>query len=299
MIRELSHTEAKYAITICELGLKNQRLLSRCLDYGLLYDAKRLRKIDRELSWMLLQLKQLGKSTYYIWHTQEDSKVRPTHAANDDQIFSWDDPPATGHPGEDFNCRCWAEPIGDNQYANQFLITSINDNPKKWTNKDFVDHYREGSGEGVTLSSTGYLANIIEYYSDTLGIYNRVNQQVVNAAIANGEGSFTYDFTNTYDFGGIFSGVLFSFGESTVSGIFIGDARKEKEYLVINGLITYDFYDEFADPGQFVEIINAIPGVDREDATDLVGSFADTEGKIYSITDRWHTKFNATVKVGE
>ena len=38
-----------------------------------------------------------------------DGKVRPSHAANDGRVFAWDDPPPTGHPGEDYGCR-WAEP---------------------------------------------------------------------------------------------------------------------------------------------------------------------------------------------
>ncbi len=48
--------------------------------------------------------------TSYVWHSQDDPKVRPSHAANDGQIFAWDKPPPTGHPGEDYNCRCYAEP---------------------------------------------------------------------------------------------------------------------------------------------------------------------------------------------
>jgi len=47
---------------------------------------------------------------YYIWHTQEDDKVRPSHRANDGKVFAWDDPPPTGNPGEAYGCRCWAEP---------------------------------------------------------------------------------------------------------------------------------------------------------------------------------------------
>jgi SPP1 gp7 family putative phage head morphogenesis protein len=47
----------------------------------------------------------------YIWHSQDDARVRPDHAANDGQIFNWDTPPPTGNPGEDYNCRCWAEPV--------------------------------------------------------------------------------------------------------------------------------------------------------------------------------------------
>lgn len=45
----------------------------------------------------------------YRWSTSGDERVRPTHRANDDKIFRWDEPPATtGHPGHDINCRCVA-----------------------------------------------------------------------------------------------------------------------------------------------------------------------------------------------
>jgi SPP1 gp7 family putative phage head morphogenesis protein len=48
----------------------------------------------------------------YRWITAGDERVRETHAENEDQIFSWDDPPEeTGHPGHDINCRCVAAPI--------------------------------------------------------------------------------------------------------------------------------------------------------------------------------------------
>lgn len=48
----------------------------------------------------------------YIWRTVGDERVRDTHESNDGQLFSWDNPPAeTGHPGEDYQCRCWAEPV--------------------------------------------------------------------------------------------------------------------------------------------------------------------------------------------
>ena len=56
----------------------------------------------------------------YIWRTMHDSHVRPDHDALDEQVCDWDDPPLTAdksdngedcHPGEDYNCRCVAEPI--------------------------------------------------------------------------------------------------------------------------------------------------------------------------------------------
>jgi hypothetical protein len=51
----------------------------------------------------------------YVWLTSGDEKVRPSHAANDGKIFYWSDPPSTGHPGEDINCRCVAVPYADLQ----------------------------------------------------------------------------------------------------------------------------------------------------------------------------------------
>lgn len=47
----------------------------------------------------------------YIWHTAGDDRVRESHAANAGKVFAWAHPPGTGNPGEDFNCRCWAEPV--------------------------------------------------------------------------------------------------------------------------------------------------------------------------------------------
>jgi len=49
----------------------------------------------------------------YVWRTRGDAKVRTAHAANDGKIFEWRNPPASGHPGDDFGCRCRAEPLLD------------------------------------------------------------------------------------------------------------------------------------------------------------------------------------------
>lgn len=46
----------------------------------------------------------------YIWRTAHDERVRSSHRANDGKIFWWNKPPPTGHPGEDYNCRCKAQP---------------------------------------------------------------------------------------------------------------------------------------------------------------------------------------------
>jgi SPP1 gp7 family putative phage head morphogenesis protein len=47
----------------------------------------------------------------YTWSTSKDERVRPTHAANDGKVFKWSDPPPTGIPGSEINCRCTALPV--------------------------------------------------------------------------------------------------------------------------------------------------------------------------------------------
>ncbi|MBK4214642.1 hypothetical protein JJJ17_01740 [Paracoccus caeni] len=52
---------------------------------------------------------QLGV-THYIWRSRDDIKVRAAHAERDDRLFSWDNRFSDGHPGDGYNCRCFAEP---------------------------------------------------------------------------------------------------------------------------------------------------------------------------------------------
>jgi SPP1 gp7 family putative phage head morphogenesis protein len=48
----------------------------------------------------------------YTWRGTGDNRERDSHLENNDKVFSWDDPPVeTGNPGDDINCRCYAEPF--------------------------------------------------------------------------------------------------------------------------------------------------------------------------------------------
>lgn len=59
--------------------------------------------------------------THYHWETSKDGSVRPGHAAMQGKVCEWASPPAVNengrimhhHPGEIWNCRCWARPILD------------------------------------------------------------------------------------------------------------------------------------------------------------------------------------------
>lgn len=83
---------------------------------------RRARLIARDqvasLNGELTQLRQTRMGvTEYTWRTAGDERVRPSHEVLDGQRFTWNSPPAEGHPGEPINCRCLAEPVLDELFA--------------------------------------------------------------------------------------------------------------------------------------------------------------------------------------
>jgi SPP1 gp7 family putative phage head morphogenesis protein len=46
----------------------------------------------------------------YTWRGAMDERERDEHVAREGQVYSWDDPPDDGHPGQPIQCRCYAEP---------------------------------------------------------------------------------------------------------------------------------------------------------------------------------------------
>ncbi|WP_439236382.1 phage minor head protein [Lonepinella koalarum] len=66
------------------------------------------------------QYENLG-ITHYRWSTSGDERVRESHAENDGKVFALDNPPPTGHCGEDFNCRCVMLPLFDKNEIKQAL----------------------------------------------------------------------------------------------------------------------------------------------------------------------------------
>lgn len=65
-------------------------------------------KFNGDLNW---RRQTEAGITKYEWSTSGDERVREEHAALDGKTFSWDDPPAEGHPGQSINCRCTALPV--------------------------------------------------------------------------------------------------------------------------------------------------------------------------------------------
>ncbi|WP_299550745.1 phage minor head protein [uncultured Tateyamaria sp.] len=79
-------------------------------------------RLLRAFAGLINQLRQEDlEIVQYIWRSQDDAKVRDSHAAFDDRVFRWDSSPEGGHPGEEHNCRCYAEPVVPGVQSNVVL----------------------------------------------------------------------------------------------------------------------------------------------------------------------------------
>ncbi len=101
-------------------------------------------RLLRAFAGLINQLRQqdLGIEQY-IWRSQDDAKVRDSHAQYDDQVFRWDSPPAGGHPGQAYNCRCYAEPIRVDALTNLTLIEYV-PTSRGYPRQDLLQHEAKG-----------------------------------------------------------------------------------------------------------------------------------------------------------
>lgn len=188
-------------------------------------------------------IKQERPTTHYIWRTRDDEKVRPSHAANDGQIFAWDEPPATGNPGEDFGCRCTAEPYHPDvaEYVT-ITLSGISDSSAAWGSRDFVRHYYRGHGRPVTVRETGNLRSIVDQYMNT--VRRSLQENIAERARQASNGLFADQFQNSYGM----TSIVFSIGDTVIGGGFSGRAAEMAGLLTISGELEFYLRDKFVDP---------------------------------------------------
>lgn len=238
-----------------------------------------------------LKAEDLGHpTTHYIWRTRGDPQVRPSHIENNGKVFAWDNPPETGHPGEDYNCRCTAEPYerGDSEYAYQTVISDIKDNPKQWNTWNFIDHFRNGGGGPVTLSETGNLAGLIFQYFYPALVIDRINAQIIDAARRVKSGPVSYDFDGSYQF----INYVIAFGGGVVGGQFTGSVKTENGMMYIEGEIVYQYSDTFTDTADLREIATGSSALTPDS-----WQWTEFGGTAYSITATWTTRFTSEAKI--
>jgi len=274
---------------------------------------------------------RLHPTTHYIWRTRGDNKVRASHAANTGKVFAWDNPPPTGHPGEDYGCRCWAQPVLVNagkpviyETLEQPVTSIVDEGLSRWEWYDFVIHFYFGGGKPVQLSHIGHLQDVIDRANEhklrNHQVHEGVEFQVIKKARAILAGTISDTFAGTYDF----SPVSFVHRISTVQGNFSGEVQKDGEFLIISAHVNYEFSDSFTDP---LDIIQLITGTPREigafiiklalvrnisvealkqlykasakrspdDIYDWIKWIAEFGGTKYPITGNWKTAMHAVV----
>jgi SPP1 gp7 family putative phage head morphogenesis protein len=112
----------EYASSVRELfdqfdveTMRVETLQSRLMERGDVSES-RAELIARDqvlkLNGKLTESRQTGAGIdRYTWSTSQDERVRDSHRDKEGEVFSWDDPPEdTGHPGQDYQCRCVAIP---------------------------------------------------------------------------------------------------------------------------------------------------------------------------------------------
>ena len=84
----------------------------------------------------------------YIWRTCKDERVRPTHQKMEGVVCFWNDPPAPEgtnfyHPGNTYNCRCFAEPIIDSRDLGNGVKVWMNGGIERVSKKKIMKMERE------------------------------------------------------------------------------------------------------------------------------------------------------------
>lgn len=247
---------------------------------------------------------QPNSTRRYVWRTRLDDRVRWAHAANEGRVFEWAAPPTTGHPGDSFGCRCWAEPYipGVTEFAHhklssnvapfhpnllEFLLQSL----RRWDTLAFLRHFYFGGGRTVTLNEIGHLAGIVDRYAyriGDVGVLRRLSNQIADEARKSVDGSVEYEFSRSYDFGS----VHIAHGDATVRGRFTGRVEDLGQMLAVRGSITFRFSDVFTDP---VSIREALSQDDRA-VTETWRRLTDLGGRAYRIEDEWTSRFEAEVR---
>lgn len=243
------------------------------------------------------ETKNTKPATHYIWRTRRDGKVRSSHAEREGQIFSWDDPPEGGHPGEDYGCRCTAEPyLPEASEFMEIALQGVSGGGAAWSSTDFVRHYYRGNGRGVTVRETGHLSAIVD--ECMAQVEKRLKDQISTEARNKRTGSFTYPFGRPYNM----TSVVFSIGDTVIGGEFSGSVEEQHGVLNVEG--SFDFYlgDDFSDPADIgVEVIDPgetiLENIHRPLDNYLRGRtglpprgpqrLGIQTGEPYSITDDW------------
>jgi hypothetical protein len=199
----------------------------------------------------------------------------------------------------------------------------VNDTPNKWKWYDFVFQYYFGGGAAITLTHAGILGDVIKM-AHTNGINQvgeGVERQVLQSVRKNNTGKTSDTFSNGYNF----IDVNYVLRMSKVSGVFEIEIEKQKGYLVLRGIVSYNFEDFFQDPLDLMQIITYTPQdiiayiqkvaiaknwdaetlaqiykqvekIHPSDVAEWIQNISEPFGTPYPIAGDWKTKIIGTIR---
>ncbi len=254
------------------------------------------------LSMKVLQAQQ-RTIRYYIWRTRGDGNVRSSHAANDGKVFAWDNPPATGNPGDDYGCRCWAEPYYGTAVPPALLpavtllvhlIRRYLENKSVWDDLDMSLYFYVGAGQPVTLEKLGHLDAIKRHYE--ANYQQAFRNQIIRESVGVRDGKINVSFSQSYDF----KDVMYSYGNSGVLGKFEGNITTHasgKRVAVGNAELRFD--DSFKDPVSIAQLTvtvrKIVPGLEKlseQQLSSLWRELSNLGGTPYAISGSWSTRLS-------
>lgn len=244
----------------------------------------RIKPKDDTIEKLNAEIKKIrGK---YIWRTTGDEKVRAEHTQLNGNIRDFSDSP---DPGDDFNCRCWAEILDDKAPSViQSLITEIKEK-RSWTWADFINHFYTENGKTVTLSETGHLKSIIAVSERE--IFPKVLEQVRDLALKIKNGQLHYTTNRSYSF----SEASFPIGTAVISSETNGTVKINGNNLIIDAVVTYTFKDTFTDPLSKRQNNSEIKTSDPKHPLFEDNKWTEFGGTYFDITGEWKTKISGSI----
>jgi hypothetical protein len=170
----------------------------------------------------------------------------------------------------------------------------------QWGTLSFLEHFYNGGGDPVSLSSMGFLS-AVKTEAGAQEITKRFEDQILAAGKgkAPSTGTFTETFNNSYDFGD----VHYVFGSGTLSGSYVGNLSLQGSYddydeYSYSGSAFYSFDDTFSDPFDLIELLYDISNPTVNDGAPqwLVDMF-NLGGTPFDIFGDWNENVNGIFEI--